>query len=483
MPVTATDKSNQILKEIINNSWSGIGIIDKNSKFIYVNEAFKPILGYTEEELLQMNFQTLLLPKYQEDFKNLLLKNIESEYTNNILVGCKRKDNQFVYLDVSIKLISDKKFIVININDVTKNISDHETFDKYVIQLHIDTEGIINKVSEAFCRLTLFQSEELLNKSYEMLFYKDLNEQDLELRVINDVETQGQFTGIVASRNKHNEIFWVDIIIKPIKNKYGDITGYSAVMFDITSEINLKKNKLQLEETIVDNNTKLRIMSDTMKTVAHQWRQPLNNISLEAQNLLLSYDFLDEPMAKEEAVPVLESMQTNVQKLSNIISKFQYVTEFNGNKVDVDIKDIIKKSIALSIADEKNITINIDQNIVVNVYDELLIQVIASILDNAQEALEKRLNIEKKIEFNVIIEKNYIYLKISNNGGNIADNLLEEIFAPYFSTKQEKNGVGLSLYISKMIAQFHLKGDIKVINHRDDVVEFDIIFPIKGKHK
>ncbi len=483
MPVTATDKSNQILKEIINNSWSGIGIIDKNSKFIYVNEAFKPILGYTEEELLQMNFQTLLLPKYQEDFKNLLLKNIESEYTNNILVGCKRKDNQFVYLDVSIKLISDKKFIVININDVTKNISDHETFDKYVIQLHIDTEGIINKVSEAFCRLTLFQSEELLNKSYEMLFYKDLNEQDLELRVINGVETQGQFTGIVASRNKHNEIFWVDIIIKPIKNKYGDITGYSAVMFDITSEINLKKNKLQLEETIVDNNTKLRIMSDTMKTVAHQWRQPLNNISLEAQNLLLSYDFLDEPMAKEEAVPVLESMQTNVQKLSNIISKFQYVTEFNGNKVDVDIKDIIKKSIALSIADEKNITINIDQNIVVTVYDELLIQVIASILDNAQEALEKRLNIEKKIEFNVIIEKNYIYLKISNNGGNIADNLLEEIFAPYFSTKQEKNGVGLSLYISKMIAQFHLKGDIKVINHRDDVVEFDIIFPIKGKHK
>jgi len=483
MPVTATDKSNQILKEIINNSWSGIGIIDKNSKFIYVNEAFKPILGYTEEELLQMNFQTLLLPKYQEDFKNLLLKNIESEYTNNILVGCKRKDNQFVYLDVSIKLISDKKFIVININDVTKNISDHETFDKYVIQLHIDTEGIINKVSEAFCRLTLFQGEELLNKSYEMLFYKDLNEQGLELKVINDVEAQGQFTGIVASRNKHNEIFWVDIIIKPIKNKYGDITGYSAVMFDITSEINLKKNKLQLEETIIDNNTKLRIMSDTMKTVAHQWRQPLNNISLEAQNLLLSYNFLDEPMAKEEAVPVLESMQTNVQKLSNIISKFQYVTEFNGNKVDVDIKDIIKKSIALSRVDEKYITINIAQNIVVTVYDELLIQVVASILDNAQEALEKRENIEKKIEFNVIIEKNYIYLKISNNGGNIADNLLEEIFAPYFSTKQEKNGVGLSLYISKMITQFHLKGDIKVINHRDDVVEFDIIFPIKGKHK
>ena len=55
----AIDKNNQELKEIINNSWSGIGIIDQTSKFIYVNNAFTPILGFKEEELLQIKFENL----------------------------------------------------------------------------------------------------------------------------------------------------------------------------------------------------------------------------------------------------------------------------------------------------------------------------------------------------------------------------------------------------------------------------------------
>ena len=38
--------SNNELREIVNNSWDGIGIIDKNTKFIYVNNAFSPILGF-----------------------------------------------------------------------------------------------------------------------------------------------------------------------------------------------------------------------------------------------------------------------------------------------------------------------------------------------------------------------------------------------------------------------------------------------------
>ena len=45
---TALDKQNQVLKEIINNSWNGLGIIDQTSKFIYVNKAFSPILGFKE---------------------------------------------------------------------------------------------------------------------------------------------------------------------------------------------------------------------------------------------------------------------------------------------------------------------------------------------------------------------------------------------------------------------------------------------------
>ncbi|MEA2017929.1 MAG: PAS domain S-box protein [Campylobacterota bacterium] len=478
MSLPSTDKSNQILKEIINNSWSGIGIIDQKSKFIYVNDAFTPILGYSSEELLKISFESLLLSKYKKEFQELLVHNNKNEYTNNIQVACERKDKQIVYLDISIKLMSNNQNIVININDVTKNISDHEIFDKYVIQFHIECDGILNEVSEAFCRLTMFNSEELLGKSY-LKFLTLENRENLEKDILEDIVKQKQWTGILSGINKHQDRFWVDVIIKPIKNKYGDTTGYSAVMFDITSEINLQKNTEVLKETIVDNESKLKIMSDTMRTVAHEWRQPLNSISLDAQNLLVTYNIMNDIPSKDEAVPVLESIQKNTEGLSGIINKFQYITELRGDKKEVSLNAVINKAINDSIVKVENLTTSmLDKNILT--YEEQLVASMVTILNNAQEVVDKLTNEKDKyIDIKVYEANDSINIDISNNGGNIEGELIEKIFTPYFSTKETKNGVGLSLYIAKMVVEFHLKGKIEVINKENNIVVFKIILPIE----
>jgi len=475
----ATDKSNEVLKEIIDNSWSGIGIIDATSKFFYLNEAFKPILGYTKEELLQLDFMGLMLPKYHDEFKELIKKNFKSEYTNNILVGCRRKDNQLVYLDISIKLMSNKKLIVINVNDVTQNIADHETFDKYVIQLHISKHGVIYEVSEAFCRLSLYKEEELLGQSYDKLVFPEINSVNLFNEAIEEFYERGKFTGVVASRNKLGDIFWVDMIIKPIKNKYGDTTGYSAVMFDITNEVKLEEDTHILQEEITDNQEKLEIMAQTMRTVAHEWRQPLNSISLDAQNLLISYELMDELVSKEEAVPVLKTMQGNIENLSGVISKFQYVTEFKSDIQSVNIDSVIEDAIQLSYVDKSVIEYKkIDKQI--ETYFSPLVKIIGSILDNAWDALSKAVhNLELKpfIKIETYEKDGMIVIDILNNGGNIPKDILDDIFNPYFSTKEEKNGVGLSLYVAKMIIEFHMKGKLKAINKDNNIVKFSITLP------
>ncbi len=476
---TAIDKNTQELKEIINNSWSGIGIIDQTSKFIYVNNAFTPILGFQEKELLQIKFESLLLPKYKAEFKELLRKNYENQYTNNIRVSCMRRDKAVVYLDVSIKLMLNKKYIVINANDITQSISDHETFDRYVIQAHVDKDGIFTKVSEAFCRLCLFSENELLGKSFKLISHPSINEPDLEGTIWSELIIHGQWNGVVASKNKHGETIWVDAIIKPINNKYGDVTGYSAVMFDISGEIKLEQNKEMLEETIVDNEAKLKIMGDTMRTVAHEWRQPLNTISLEAQNLLFSYQFADDGVPKEEAVPILEGMQSNIEGLSNIINKFQYITELQGEKRNTFIKDVCQRAINTSTVSNDIIGEDYSTNKEFKTHENELSASIASILDNAKEAIERfESDDEKFINIKTYEEDNNIKVEISNNGGNIEESLLEKIFTPYFSTKETRNGVGLSLYISKMIVELHLKGKIEVENKGNNIVVFTVVLPI-----
>ncbi len=476
---TAIDKNTQELKEIINNSWSGIGIIDQTSKFIYVNNAFTPILGFKEKELLQIKFESLLLPKFKAEFKELLRKNYENQYTNNIRVSCMRRDKAVVYLDVSIKLMLNKKYIVINVNDITQSISDHETFDRYVIQAHVDKDGVFTKVSEAFCRLCLFNENELIGKSYKLMSHPSLNEDDLEGTIWSELIIHGSYNGIIASKNKHGETIWVDAIIKPINNKYGDITGYSVVMFDMTGKIKLEQNKEMLEETIIDNEAKLKIMGDTMRTVAHEWRQPLNTISLEAQNLLFSYQFTDDGVPKEEAVPILEGMQNNIEGLSNIINKFQYITELQGEKKETLINDVCNRAINISSVSEDiiNEEYSINQNF--KTHENELATSIASILDNAKEAIDRfESDDEKFINIKTYIDGSNIKVEISNNGGNIPVDLLEEIFTPYFSTKETRNGVGLSLYISKMIIELHLKGKIEVENKDNNVVVFTVVLPI-----
>ncbi len=73
-------RNNQELQEIINNSWDGIGIIDKDTKLIYVNNAFMPILGFSKEELLSKMFTSLMEKKFIDKFKNaLVVENINKK--------------------------------------------------------------------------------------------------------------------------------------------------------------------------------------------------------------------------------------------------------------------------------------------------------------------------------------------------------------------------------------------------------------------
>jgi len=87
-----TKNQNTILKEMINGSWNGIGIIALDTKFIFINDAFSPILGYSQTELLKLHFTDLILPKSKQLFINLLKENVKNQYNNRITIGCLRKD-------------------------------------------------------------------------------------------------------------------------------------------------------------------------------------------------------------------------------------------------------------------------------------------------------------------------------------------------------------------------------------------------------
>ncbi|WP_419769832.1 MAG: PAS domain S-box protein [Candidatus Marinarcus sp.] len=488
-------QSNNELREIINNSWNGIGIIDKNSKFIYVNNAFSPILGYPKEELLQMTFEDLMLDdSYKKDFKELLEQNIANKYTTEVQVVCQRKDKKNVYLQITVSLMLNQKFYVVNAKDITKQISDDEILDKYVMSTHTDLNRIITKVSSAFSSLSGYSKKELLGQDQNILLHKDTSQATIDA-LWETVKTNNEWSGNLKCIKKDGSPFWLNIRLKPMYNKYGDITGFTTLMFDITNELILasqKKNltnqvsvaqdEIKQKDQILVQQSKLAIMAETLQMVSHEWRQPLNIISIQAQKLELEYSMDLEPNP-EKVVAVLENIKNTAGELSQTIEEFQNYINLKSVKKIVDPKTVINKAIETFKNDREAVGIDFVKDIMEDTpsfetYQNELTTILVNMLINSKEAI-----LRNGVKNGVIKLKQYyldemIYFEISDNGKGIKEEILGKIFEPYFSTKELQHGVGLGLYTCKMIIETHLGGSIEATNHSTGA-RFIIKLPMK----
>lgn len=243
-------RNNQELQEIINNSWDGIGIIDKNTKFLYVNNAFMPILGFTKDELLESNFLDLIDEKYKEEFTSILIYNVgDKKYKAEINLTCTRKDKKRVYLKITLSTMYNKSLYVINTKDITSQISDDEILDDYVLSMHTDLHGHITKVSSAFLKLSGYSENDVIGKPFSYISHKDTNP-IIYKNMISTLENFQEWSGNLKKMKKDNSVFWINLRAKPMYNKYGDVTGYTLLMFDLTNEINLNNESTTLQNEI-----------------------------------------------------------------------------------------------------------------------------------------------------------------------------------------------------------------------------------------
>ena len=464
-------KQSLVLKEILNASWDGIAIISKESKFIYINKAIIPLFAYSEKEILTTNFTDLLDENGKLEFNQLLESIAENTYKNKRTFTCKRKDEKNIYVSVSLKLMSNKQMFVLNISDITESMSQDILVDTFLIQIDFNNEGFITHVSEAFLKLTSYSKDNIIGISYTDLLASmtvPFQKQNLEKAIIDKVNCEAK----LVIKSNDNTTFNAQATVRTIINKYGDVIGFSMILIN-TSSIK-STQEIQLKKMLIDEEEKLSIMSETMRTVAHEWRQPLNNISLTAQELLFEIDFEDE-VPKEDIKKHLDAISSSTQDLSAIIENFQEITELKGSKKKRNIKEIITE--ALKIADIYGpfVKINDEPTKAFRTYPKELASAVSSILINAKEiTLDKE---DKEISIHTFDDGENIVCELSNNGGHIPSDIIEKIFTPYFSTKEEKNGVGLSLYVCKIIIELHLKGTIMVNNEDDDIVKFTLKFP------
>ncbi|WP_368029578.1 CHASE domain-containing protein [Arcobacter sp. s6] len=464
-------------KTLVDQSLTGIYLYQEN-KFIFANNHFCEIFDYSENEIISTIKPSDIL-KNKNEFSI-------DEKSLHYITSSSKKDGTLIWLEVYENIIDiEGKATISGIAiDISQIIEAQEKFENLFnfsnIGLAITTpQKAWLQVNNKILKILGYSKEELFNTTWDKISYDEDLEKDLDL--FNDV-LSGKIDNYQIEKKfikKDGDIVETILTLSAYKRN-NEIEYLLASMLDITDT--------KMKENLLIQQSKLAAMGEMIAIIAHQWKQPLSLISTSSTGMKLQLEM--DMLTKEFSIEALDSIIKATKHLSHTIDDFRDFFKPKTVKTTFNINESISKSLKLISSGFKNKEISIIKNIddiYITSYENDLIQILINILNNAKDAL-LNVNTQRLIFLSVSISednKNLIIL-IKDSAGGIPSDILDKIFEPYFTTKDDKNGTGIGLYIVSEIITKHMKGEIKVNNvqftyeNKDYLgAEFRLIIPLE----
>ena len=235
--------------------------------------------------------------------------------------------------------------------------------------------------------------------------------------------------------------------------------------FKIQEEIN---KRLEQEQILIQQ-SKLASMGEMIGNIAHQWRQPLAQISAIHMNMKVTYDF--DKFTKEYMESKIKEANKLTAYMSQTISDFQNFFKPQGEKEVFSIEKACRDAYFILESSLKahgiEVIFHITQDVTINGYKTEYSQVILNLLSNAKDILIERQIKNPKIELEIKDGNHFALVKIKDNAGGVDASIIDKIFEPYFTTRHQTQGTGIGLYMSKNIIERNMHGYINVVNVED----------------
>jgi len=212
--------------------------------------------------------------------------------------------------------------------------------------------------------------------------------------------------------------------------------------------------------------SRLAQMGEIINMIAHQWRQPLSAIS--TSSAILEIKTRQEELDRETILKKVQDISLLSQKLSQTIDDFRSFFQPDSAKRQTSYDEIVHSAESIVAATLQSKGIKWIQ--LLECHDPLVTyagkvkQVVLNLVKNAEDALVEQQRDTPWIQVRTYRSGAAYILEVSDNAGGIPETMIGRIFDPYFSTKDEKNGTGLGLYMSKVIIEKHCGGKLEVEN-------------------
>lgn len=396
-------------------------------------------------------------------YKNRMLM-MSMDIDNNKMMKKELSDIELLVDDgeiVIFKLLNDKP---LNVKYISKSIKNYGYF-KYEFE------------SRSMTFLQLIHDEDLFR-------VKQLVEKSLR----NDLS---HFSFVCRVVNALAQIRWVSCRMVVIKDHTGEVLSFYGYMNDITQiKVSEEELKQKVQEEVSNNRDKDRIliqqsklasMGEMIGSIAHQWRQPLNNVSLFMQ--FLQDNYRNENVNVKMIDNYFSRARTQIGYMSQTIDDFRNFYKSSHHIMPFDLDDVMQSTLEIVRVpmEEHGITLFYNcPKLEMLSYENELRQAILNILNNAKDALltkREKESFTPLVELNVTHNETHVEIEIYNNGGGIPEDIVNRIFEPYFTTKFETKGTGIGLYMTKTLVEKNMKGSIEACNVKEGVV-FKITLPL-----
>ena len=224
--------------------------------------------------------------------------------------------------------------------------------------------------------------------------------------------------------------------------------------------------ELRRKDQILIQQGRLAAMGEMIGNIAHQWRQPLNNIALIIQNLQIEYN--SGTLTREEMDSEIHDAMDDLMQLYGTIDDFRNFFRGDKEKQGFLINNAVNRTMALVSLTlrQHNIQVEIesDDDVTAVGYPNEFSQVLLNIITNSRDAGIERNVSNPCIIIRITRENGRSVLYVCDNCGGIPEEILPKIFDPYFTTRGPDRGTGIGLYMSKVIIEQNMAGHLTARN-------------------
>jgi len=319
-----------------------------------------------------------------------------------------------------------------------------------------DLDGKVIYVNPAFCRMTGFDSEELVGKTPPMPYW--IPEQIDETFAMHQAVLAGMAPpdGFeMTFRRKNGEHFHTLVYEAKLIDGNGKHTGWMASVLDITERKHAEELARQ-QEAQLQFTSRLVTMGEMASTLAHELNQPLAAIASYNTGCL---NLLERPeCTTADLKPALEKIGAQAQRAGKIIRRVHdFVRKSEPKRAPCSLNEVIDDCLGFIEAEARKHRIRLETRVPdlpsIPADRLMLEQVLLNLMRNGMEAMSDNAEADRLLVVSVDIGEKELSVSIADQGSGIAPEIREKLFTAFFTTKREGMGIGLS--ICRSIIEFH----------------------------